>query len=236
MAVLERTSFSRDAFYLTAPKLCVLDSGDIVSTYILTDARNTHWFWAVTHISYSMPHDENKEYKAYSRWIFLNLRPNGIARIIEHLQKAMFVPTRRTNVYNQRNLSNFLQKEVPMGSETCPKNSGEWCSLTFRPKKSCLRPNLRVLRASWCKRVVFSGFEYLPRAFWVLVGPKRTPNDKVMTVLVNTGPFYGSPWKNFIFPWSFLPHRLEIFHSTGSFLLGWQTFTRKDFTRMAIFH
>ena len=125
MAVLERTSFSRDAFCLTAPKFCVLDSGDIVSTYILIDARNALLFLAVTHISCSMPHGEKKENKAYSRWIFLNLRPNGIARIMEHLQKAMFVPTRGTNVYNQRNLSNFLQKEVPMGSETCPKNSGE---------------------------------------------------------------------------------------------------------------
>ena len=125
MAVLERTSFSRDAFCLSAPKFCVLDRGDIVSTYILTDARNALSFLAVTHISYSMPHGENKENKAYSRWIFLNLRPNGIARIIEHLQKATFVPTRGINVYNQCNLSNFLQKEVPMGSETCPKNSGE---------------------------------------------------------------------------------------------------------------
>jgi hypothetical protein len=88
---------------------------------------------------------------------------------------------------------------VPMGSETCPKNSGEWCSLTFRPKKTCLRPNLRVLQASWRKLGVFSRFAHSSRAFWVIVGPKRTPNDKVMTVFVNTGPFYGSPWKNFFF-------------------------------------
>ena len=125
MAVLERISLSRDAFFRNALKFCVLDTGCIVSTYILTDARNALWFLAVTHTSYSMPHSENKEYKAYSRWIFLNLRPNGIARTIEHVQKATFVLTRETNVHNQRNLSNFLQKEVPMGSETCPKSSGE---------------------------------------------------------------------------------------------------------------
>jgi hypothetical protein len=125
MAVPERTSFSREDFCLTAPKFCVLDSGDIVSTYILTNARNALSVLAVTDKSYSMSHGENKENKAYSRWIFLNLRPNGIARIIEHLQKATFVPTRGTNVYNQRNLSNFHQKEVPMSSETCPKNCGE---------------------------------------------------------------------------------------------------------------
>jgi hypothetical protein len=64
MAVLERTSFSRDAFCLTALKFCVLDSGDIVSTYILTDARNALSFLAVTHKSYTMPHGESKEYKA----------------------------------------------------------------------------------------------------------------------------------------------------------------------------
>ena len=115
MAVLERTSFSHHAFGLTAPKFCVLYTGHIVSTYILTDAKNALSFLDVTHISYSMSHGENKEIKAYCHWIFLNLRPNGIARIIEHLQKAMFVPTRGTNVYNQRNLSNFLQKEVPLG-------------------------------------------------------------------------------------------------------------------------
>ena len=125
MAVLERISLSRDAFLRNALKFSVLDTGDIVSTYILTDARNALWFLAVTHISYSMPHGENKEYKAYSRWIFLNLRPNVIARTIEHVQKATFVLTGETNVHNQRNLSNFLQKEVPMGSETCPKSSGE---------------------------------------------------------------------------------------------------------------
>ena len=125
MAVLERITLSRDAFLRNALKFCVLDTRDIVSTYILTDARNALWFLAVTHISYSMRHGENKEYKAYSRWIFLNLRPNGIARTIEHVQKAMFVLTGESNVYNQRNLSNFLQMEVPMGSETCPKRSGE---------------------------------------------------------------------------------------------------------------
>src|SRR3990170_2809351 len=125
MAVLERISLSRDAFLRNALKFFVLDTRDIVSTYILNDARNALWFLAVTHISYSMPHGENKEYKAYSRWIFLNLRPNGIAWSIEHVQKATFFLTGETNVYNQRNLSNFLQKEVPMGSETCPKMSGE---------------------------------------------------------------------------------------------------------------
>ena len=72
-----------------------------------------------------MRHGENKEYKAYSRWIFFNLRPNGIARTIEHVQKATFVLTGETNVYNQRNLLNFLYKEVPMDSETCPKSYGE---------------------------------------------------------------------------------------------------------------
>ena len=71
MAVLERTSFSRYAFCLTATKFCVLDSGDIVSTYILSDARNALSFLAVTHISYSMSHGENKQNKAYSRSIFL---------------------------------------------------------------------------------------------------------------------------------------------------------------------
>ena len=125
MALLQRISLSCDAFLQNAMKFCVLDTGDIFSTYILTDAKNALWFLAVTHISYSMPHGENKEYKAYSRWIFLNLRPNGIAWSIGHVQKAMFVLTRDTNVYNQRNLSNFLQKEVPTGSETCPIRSGE---------------------------------------------------------------------------------------------------------------
>ena len=72
-----------------------------------------------------MPSGENEENKAYSRWIFFNLRPNEIAQIIEHLQKGMFVPTRGANVYKQHNLSSFLQKEVPMGSETCLKNSNE---------------------------------------------------------------------------------------------------------------
>ena len=72
-----------------------------------------------------MPSRENKENKAYSRFIFFNLRPNEIAQIIEHPQKGTFVPTRGANVYKQQNLSNFLQNEVPIGSETCLKNNDE---------------------------------------------------------------------------------------------------------------
>ena len=150
-----------------------------------------------------MPSGKNEENKAYSRWIFFNLRPNEIARIIEHLQKGRFVPTTGANVYKQHNLTNFLQKVVPMSSETCLKNSNEWCSLTFRAKKSCLSLKLRVPRASWRKRGVFFAFARSPRAVWVLVGSTRTPNDKIMTVLVNIWPFYGSPWKYFIFSCAF---------------------------------
>ena len=125
MAVLESTSFSRDAFCLTDPKLLVLYTGDIVSTYILIYAKNALLFLAFMPMSYSMPSGENKENKAYSCWIFFYLRPNEIAWIIEHLQTGTFVPTRGANVYKQHNLLNFLQKKVPMGSETCPKNYGE---------------------------------------------------------------------------------------------------------------
>ena len=42
-----------------------------------------------------MPHGKNKENKAYSRLIFLNLQFNGIPWIIEHVQNATFVLTRR---------------------------------------------------------------------------------------------------------------------------------------------
>ena len=115
MAVLERISLSRDAFRRTAPNFSVLDARDIVSTYILTVARNALWFLAVTHVSYSMPHGENKEYKACSRWIFLNLRRNRNSRIINHVHKPMFILARGTNAYNEHILSNFLQKEGPMG-------------------------------------------------------------------------------------------------------------------------
>ena len=111
---------------------------------------------------------------------------------------------------------NVLQNEVPMGSETCPKYSDQWCSLTFRAKKPCLRPNLRVLQASWHKQGVFFGVAHSPRALWVLVDPTRTPNDKVMTVLVNIGPFYGSPWKYIIFPCAFcLTAPKFLFHYSG---------------------
>ena len=98
MAVLERTSFSRDAFWRAAPKYYVLHSGDIVSTYILTDARNVLLLLTITHIRYGMPHDKSKENKVYSRVIFLNSQPNGIPRIIEHVQNATFVHTMRSNV------------------------------------------------------------------------------------------------------------------------------------------
>ena len=110
MAVLERTSFSRDAFRHAAPKFCVLHSGDIVSTYILTDERNALLLLVVTRVSYDMPHDKNKEKKAYNRLIFLNLQPNGVPRIIELVQNAMFILTTWTNVYTHHNLLDFLPK------------------------------------------------------------------------------------------------------------------------------
>ena len=131
-------------------------------------------------MSYTMPSGKNEENKAYSRWIFFNLRPNEIARIIEHLQKGTFVPTMGANVYKQHNLTNFLQNEVPMSSETCLKNNNEWCSLTFRAKKSCLRLNLRVLQASWRKRGVF---------FWI-----RT---LAASSLSTYGSDTDSEWKNY---------------------------------------
>ena len=153
MVVFEIISFSRDAFWPTTPKFLVQYSGDIVSTYILTGARNALLLLVVTRMSYNMPSGQNKENKAYSRWIFFNLRSNEIARIIEHLQKPTFFPTRGATIYKKHNLLNFLQKEVQMDSETClEKTNNEWCSLTFRAKKSCLRPNFRVFRASWRKR------------------------------------------------------------------------------------
>ena len=111
MVVLERTSFVGDAFWHAAPKFCVLHSGDIISTYILTDARNALLLLVVIHVRSSMPHDKNKENKAYSRLIFLNLQPNEISRIIEHVQNATFVLNRQTNVYTHHNLLDFLRKE-----------------------------------------------------------------------------------------------------------------------------
>ena len=69
-------------------------------------------FFAVAHILYGMPLGEKKETMAYSRYIFSNLRPNGIARIVEHVHKETFVLTERLEVYTHHNLSNFTPKEV----------------------------------------------------------------------------------------------------------------------------
>ena len=94
MAILERTSFVGDAFWRATPNIFVLHSGDIVSTYILTDAKNALLLLVVTHVRYDMPHGKNKEKKSNSRLIFLNLQPNAIPRIIEHVQNATFVLTK----------------------------------------------------------------------------------------------------------------------------------------------
>ena len=76
MAVLESILFSRDAFFLTAPKLLILYSGDIVSTYILIYAQNALLFLAFTRMSYRLTSGENMENKAYTRWILLNFWTN----------------------------------------------------------------------------------------------------------------------------------------------------------------
>ena len=64
---------------------------------------------------------------------------------------------------------------------------------TFRVKKSCLGAEFEGPPSLLRKPEVFSRFARSSQAFLVLVGPKRTPNDQGMTVLVNTGPLYGNP-------------------------------------------
>ena len=110
--------------------------------YIFTVARIALWFLAVTHVSSIMPHGENKEYKACSRWIFLNLWRNRNSRIINHVHKATFVLARGTNVYSESNLSNFLQKEGPTGSETWTKKERRMMLFDFPGQKVLLRPKL----------------------------------------------------------------------------------------------
>ena len=94
MAVVEIISFSHDVFWRAAPKSDVLHSGDIVSIYILINARNALLLLVVTHVRYGMPHGKNKENKPYSLLIFLNLQTNGIPRMIAHVHNARFVLTR----------------------------------------------------------------------------------------------------------------------------------------------
>ena len=77
-----------------------------------------------------------------------------------------------------------------MGWETCMKSSGKWCSLTIRGKKPSLGAEYEDHPGLLHKTEGFSRFPRSWRPFWVLVGTKRTPNDQVMTVLVNTGLLY----------------------------------------------
>ena len=77
---------------------------------MLTDARIALLLLAVTHVRYGMPHGKNKENKACSRLIFLNLQTNGILQIIEHVEDATFVHNMRSNVCTHHNLSDFLPK------------------------------------------------------------------------------------------------------------------------------
>ena len=209
MAVLERISFSPDAFWRAAPKLYVLHRGDIVSTSILTDARNALLLLAVTHVCYNLSHDKNKENNAYSRPLFLNLQPNGIPRIIAHVQNATFILTRQSNVYTHHNLSDFLPKECQWVQKLVWK-AVKWSSLTFGGKISRLGAEFEGPPGLLHKPDVISRFPCSSRAFWVLMGPKQTPNDQVMTVLVNAGTLYGSPWNNFIFSWCVLARRPKI--------------------------
>ena len=60
IALLERTSFSPDAFRRVVPKFCDINTGDFVSTNVLIDATNTLLFFAVAHILYDMPLGEKR--------------------------------------------------------------------------------------------------------------------------------------------------------------------------------
>ena len=50
MALLEITSFSRAAFRRVVSKFCGIETEDIVNTYVLIDARNTHLFFGIAPI------------------------------------------------------------------------------------------------------------------------------------------------------------------------------------------
>ena len=80
-----------------------------------------------------------------------------------------------------------------MGSKPCLKSCGECCSLSFEGKKSSLEAEFEGPQWLWEQAEVFFGFARSLQAFCVIVGQKRAPYDKVMAVLVNTGPLFGSP-------------------------------------------
>ena len=96
------------------------------------------------------------------------------------------------------------------GFRNLSEKQREMMFLTFGDKKSILGAESEGPLGLLHKLEEFSRFSRSSRAFWVLVGLKRTPNDKVMTVLLNTGPLYGSPWKNFIFSWRVLARCSKI--------------------------
>ena len=107
---------------------------------MLTDARNALLLLAVTHVRYGMPHDKNKETKAYSRLIFLNLQPNEILRIIEHVQNATSLLTRRTNVDTHHNLSDrFSFQRSANGIRNLSEKQWQMMFFDFQAQKVHLR-------------------------------------------------------------------------------------------------
>ena len=79
------------------------------------------------------------------------------------------------------------------GFRNLSKKQRQMMFFDFQGQKVLLRGRFEGPSGLLHKPKVFSRFPRSFRAFGVLVRPKQTPNDQVMTVFVNTGPLYGSP-------------------------------------------
>ena len=118
----------------------------------------------------------------------------------------MFVLSRWTNAYTHHNLSDFFQTSANGFRNLCEEQR-RTMFFDFQGQNVLLRGRVWGSSGILHKLEVFSRLPRSSRAFWVLVGPKRTPNNKVMTVLMNTCPFYGSLWKKIIFSWRVMARR-----------------------------
>ena len=146
------------------PQNCLSSIVVILFPHILTDARNALLLLAVTHVRYGVPHGKNKENNACNRLIFLNLQPNGIPRIIEHVQNPMFVLTKRTNVYTQHNLSDFHPKECYRFRNLSEKQR-QMMFFVFQGQEVLLRAKLQGPPGLLRKPDVFSRFPQSLQAF-----------------------------------------------------------------------
>ena len=169
MAVLQRTSFSRDVFCHAAPKFCVLHSGDIVSTYILPMPGMPSYYWLLhTYVTtcHTVKTRRIRPILAVFSWIYNQTGFPGSYSMCR--MQRLSLPGGLTLILTVISWI-FFQKSAN-GFRNLREKQRQMIYFDFQGQKVLLWDEFEGPPGLLRKPEVISRFPCSSRAFWVLVG------------------------------------------------------------------